>query len=75
MRLSGALNSSAVRRGRRMSAILRNEWQPYRVNVSMDQLPPEEDCAKAEKAVEKVAIRLFPESRVVRVKVEARSAL
>ena len=37
----------------------------------MDNLLAEEDCAKAAKAVEKVAIRLFPELRVVRVKVEA----
>ena len=37
----------------------------------MDALPTKEDCAKAAKAVEKVAIRLFPELRVVRVKVEA----
>ena len=40
-------------------------------NDSMDSLPTEEDCAKAAKAVEKVAIHLFPELRVVRVKVEA----
>ena len=38
----------------------------------MDKLPTEEDCAKAAKAVEQVAIRLFPELRVVRVSVEAR---
>ena len=38
----------------------------------MDNLPTEEDCAKAAKAVEQVAIRLFPELRVVRVSVEAR---
>ena len=41
----------------------------------MDKLLTEEDCAKAAKAVEQVAIRLFSELRVVRVKVEARRDL
>ena len=56
----------------KISAILRIEWQPYLGNVFMDALPTKEECAKVAKAVEKIAIRLFPELRVVRVSVEAR---